>query len=1217
MKKFEIGFVVCSAVVSLVLIVVSVGYGFQIDSIVGWFEKFTGRDTYPLIPVAVFPIADEVDYRDYCIGDTDGDGIPERWVYHSDHSVSWVSAYENQGQNRYSEVFRSEELNRYPLAAGDIDQDGLGDLFIQNSYQILWYEADTPGGFPSQLVTTLSIDHNDRGSAQLADLDGDGWDELVVACYSLDIYKCTGNNELEEQFTTYQDFTEIEIDDFDLDGVMEIAAIARYDGLFIYSMENLGVPTLEYSDDQGSHYCMTAGDVDQDGKPELFGVVSGHIQVWESYGADLYAPTTNVAYSTEDCVTADLKGDGSSQLIVYGTDGNGHIFEAVSDDVYGEVDDIPVGQFGEDVIAHDFNKDGKDELIFDVEGYAENAHAFLFQWDSDPDQDPWPMYRHDASRSGAGNFVGPNSAREVWSIAFTEEIKSSPVVNKEGQIFFTTDTGVKMLYKDGSPGWSVSDENNFSGEPVLRPTGGVVAVDINGYLRAFNCLGDEDWVYDTVQAIESDLVSDSQGTLYAGTVQGNFLSVSAAGSLRWVVNIGSPVMGGAVISRDEMSVIFATQDGYARSLDVAQGTQNWDVNLEEEIGFGPSQDPEGNTYWVTASGRIISLDADGTFRWEYIVNKAPAGPLVIHEESVFFVSEFDTTGTLIALNTDGVPQWVKSGAEFGGAPIVADGFGNLYSGNPDGTFHVYNADGEFKWSVEMDHPVVRTAAFTGRGEVVVTDTGNTLKAFGFGLKPTPTAVPPSTTGTPRPTPTAHPATPTATPYPTYPPRTRNPNPGPNQTDVLAYTDVYLEVYDPEEGVDPDSIRLWVNGFAVQPELQPIYKGYSVTYNNPGIFDFDELVEIHFTASDNCYPPNTIDPPLVYSFRIESDHYTPYIGDMLPMPGAIDVEADTPLTFEIMDDGDTGVDPDSIEIEIDGVVYRPEIEEKYYIYRKGYLCSFLPQGGWPYNQSVSGIIRGQDMHNPPNVMEEVPFQFTTVNPAPSIWMAGYGNLRVTTSEGGTMQMLAWVVDHGQDLVKVEVVYQGWETGIALFDDGQHGDGAANDGIWGFQAPIPAGMVADKWMLELKATDALGKESTVWPYLTVNGGDGLPPPRWGQSGQPDGGSVSNGPSILYAGYMDTRLTSEQGGELTIVAMTAPGESGYPIDSVELFYGPLPTGVLLYDDGAHQDFAAGDGIYGYSVEIGPNLLEPGSFELNLIASDTEGNRSAPWPYFVIYPE
>ncbi|MBN1357025.1 VCBS repeat-containing protein [bacterium] len=1217
MKKSEIAFIVSSALISLVLVAVSSGYDFRMPSLFQLIDRFMGREVYPLVAVAAFPIADEVDYRDFCIGDTDGDGIVERWVRHTDQTHSWISAYEHQGQNRYAEVFRSEQLGIYPVAAGDIDDDGKGDLFIQDGYQLTWYEAETPGGFPQILVDVFPIDTNTRGSAAIRDIDADGFKELIVACYGLNVYKCPADNVLEPVDMDTRDFVELEIMDFDNDGQLEVAATTRYDGLFIFSYAASGERTEEYTNDQGSHYNLTAGDVDNDGKPEIFVIVSSSIQVWESYAVDQYAPTTNLAFGGEDIAVADLKGDATHQLVVYGNDGNGHIFESVSDDVYAEVDQVGVGQFGEDVISYDFNGDGRSELIFDMEGYTMNAHSFLFQWDTDSTEDPWPMYRHDASRTGAGSFAGPNAQKLVWGVAFSEQLHSSPVLDKEGRVFMSTETGVKMLFKDGSPGWSAGDEYNFVGEPLTRITGGVVAVDSEGTFRAYNCLGEEDWAYPTVQTIESDLISDSQGHVYVGSEEGNFMSIGASGGMRWTIDVGSPVQCGAVLTPDELFVVFGTQDGFARSRSVVQGAFNWDVDLGNELQFGPSQDADGNTYWVTAAGRIISLNPGGSFRWEYIVNKAPAGPLVLFEQQVVFISVFDTSGTMVALNTEGTPQWVKTGIEYGGGPAVADGFGNLYFGNPENGLVACSAEGEIRWTAPFDQPVVRAAGFSNRGEVIAVDTGNVVKAFGFGLKPTPTASPPSSTGTPRPTPTARPPTSTPTPYPTYPPRTRNHNPAPNQTGVNAYTDITLEVYDPEEGVDPESIRMWIGGFAVQLELEPIYKGYRVTHNNLGIFNFDSTVEVHFTAADNCYPPHSIDPPLVYSFQIESDHYAPYVQDLSPGAGAADVDNLTPLTFEILDDGQTHVDPDSIEIEIDGIVYTPDIQEKFHIYRKGYSCTFLPEGGWPYNVPVSGVIRGRDLHIPPNVMEPVPFSFTTVNPAPRIWMGGYGNLRVTASAGGTMQFLAWVVDHGGDLEGVEVVYQGWSTGLDLHDDGMHGDGSAGDGIWGFQAQIPPGMIPDRWMLELKATDAQGKESDIWPYLTVAGDDAAMPPGWGPAGRSEGAGPSSGPSILYAGFMDTRLTATNGGTLVILAAAAPGTSGYQVQSVELFYGPIPTGVMLEDDGQHRDFAAGDGIYGYTAEIGPDMLTPGTYELNIIASDIQGQKSAPWPYFVIYPD
>ncbi len=106
----------------------------------------------------------------------------------------------------------------------------------------------------------------------------------------------------------------------------------------------------------------------------------------------------------------------------------------------------------------------------------------------------------------------------------------------------------------------------------------------------------------------------------------------------------------------------------------------------------------------------------------------------------------------------------------------------------------------------------------------------------------------------------------------------------------------------------------------------------------------------------------------------------------------------------------------------------------------------------------------------------------------------------------------------------------------------------------------------------------------------------------------------PIVLLGGYWDTRLSSTDGGTLTILAMSTI--EGGSIHSVELFYAGQPTGIQLYDDGMHKDLAAGDGVYGYVIFLAPGAIgQPATFTLEISAKSSLGARSDPFPYLSVH--
>jgi hypothetical protein len=111
--------------------------------------------------------------------------------------------------------------------------------------------------------------------------------------------------------------------------------------------------------------------------------------------------------------------------------------------------------------------------------------------------------------------------------------------------------------------------------------------------------------------------------------------------------------------------------------------------------------------------------------------------------------------------------------------------------------------------------------------------------------------------------------------------------------------------------------------------------------------------------------------------------------------------------------------------------------------------------------------------------------TTADGGPAVFAAGFGQTDVTFLRGGTLQILALIVDdQGTARTSVELHYDGLPTGVFLLDDGSQGDYQADDGIYGYQITLgPNQLPPNAYLFELLARDAEGKSSALWPYLEV--------------------------------------------------------------------------------------------------------------------------------------
>lgn len=262
-------------------------------------------------------------------------------------------------------------------------------------------------------------------------------------------------------------------------------------------------------------------------------------------------------------------------------------------------------------------------------------------------------------------------------------------------------------------------------------------------------------------------------------------------------------------------------------------------------------------------------------------------------------------------------------------------------------------------------------------------------------------------------------------------------------------------------------------------------------------------------------------------------------------------------------------------------------------------------------------------------------------APYILSGGFGNSRVSASNGGSLRMFARIYDAEENVDYVELfeVIAGElvSTDLYLLDNGLGGDEVPNDGIFSFQMTVPPGEFGSgRHRFALIARDGAGNRSEVWPFLEIRS-EGMPvvmgsddpfeplfragfeviqPGRetHGLAGQRPPISLDpveynpDAPVVIEGGYGDTRITSEHGGWLKVYAKVADRQGLSDIQSVHftLLYLGVICGVDLQDPDR-------DGIYTADYQIGPGLL-PGVYWVDIDVLDSEGNFGT-WPSLTVY--
>jgi len=114
-----------------------------------------------------------------------------------------------------------------------------------------------------------------------------------------------------------------------------------------------------------------------------------------------------------------------------------------------------------------------------------------------------------------------------------------------------------------------------------------------------------------------------------------------------------------------------------------------------------------------------------------------------------------------------------------------------------------------------------------------------------------------------------------------PPYVANHNPTPGSV-MPTNTNIHAEVKDNGVGVDQSSIQMIVEGAPVTPDIVPITDGYLLTYDPPDDFAHGQEVNVTIYAADLATPPNQINKPYSYTFKIV-ENSPPTASDLMITP----------------------------------------------------------------------------------------------------------------------------------------------------------------------------------------------------------------------------------------------------------------------------------------------------------------------------------------------
>ena len=383
--------------------------------------SFTG-DTVRA-PAAVFADSAGVFFTDPAIADLDNDGVVEVVTTDADHVWVW-NPVDTNGDGRADRKPGFPVRLIQPAAPGPAQAERVlltaPALIRQTGNQYAVVVGTTTGGIivvnangsiQTSFVVTQSVTERLSVSPSVADVDGDGQEDLLVALSMagggrLQVTRSTGQQLWSQPISLVDRASTPLVADLNGDGAPDVVVAGADGRVYVFDREGAALPGWPATLPSAIAVPPAIGDIEGDGLPEI--VLSGENRLFALHNTGI--PVTNfpvtinrvepVGAILSSPVLGDVDGDANADIVVGLPDGTVTAFRGDGQ----TVETFPFGTSGAITSAPalgDLTGTGEvTVVVLSTDGFA---HASSYSGDAGVR--PWPMLGHDPRRSGASTVV--------------------------------------------------------------------------------------------------------------------------------------------------------------------------------------------------------------------------------------------------------------------------------------------------------------------------------------------------------------------------------------------------------------------------------------------------------------------------------------------------------------------------------------------------------------------------------------------------------------------------------------------------------------------------------------------------------------------------------------------------------------------------------------------------------------------------------------------
>ena len=187
------------------------------------------------------------------------------------------------------------------------------------------------------------------------------------------------------------------------------------------------------------------------------------------------------------------------------------------------------------------------------------------------------------------------------------------------------------------------------------------------------------------------LVIGADGTIYAAGDRDGIRIFAPDGGTRNVSFSGDDLTNTPAIASD--GTLWAGAGNNVVSLRPDGGRTSHDMS--ENVDTSAVIDANGNVYMASYANKLVSLDATGKYRWDFVTGDDIKSSAAIGANGDIYFGSHDNF--MYAVTKSGMLHWKYDvGADIDSSPVVADD-GTIYIGVTNNHLHAFAPDGTHKW----------------------------------------------------------------------------------------------------------------------------------------------------------------------------------------------------------------------------------------------------------------------------------------------------------------------------------------------------------------------------------------------------------------------------------------------------------------------------------------------------------------------------------------